>query len=466
MDKNKKKISLSNLKDELANENKTQRTEPLMKITYNEDMTEAYLIIKPVDNYKVSEQKIRMLIEKEEITYGVFENVLPKIVKHYNSQDLMKAKKYVIAKGDPPLDTIPESVKITSVVGSLIIQGEIVGKHIEKKEGEFGKSVKNKKVAPKIAKEGIVLPGKNLYKFEHEGEILYSSNITGVLIINKKTNEAEILPEEEGKFNINVSPIGEVLLSVYPPIGRKDPVNFKAVDKKIKELKISSIINYESVKSALSAGVKDIIKDYVIGKGIPKDYDIKVSITDDKMAAYINIIRPIIEKNSLTRESIIEALEQAGVKKGYSENSIDELVEKIEHTKESIENVLIAEGEEPTEDTEDNLTYDIRIYEKNTGITIPDLGGEIKKIGDVGEEVKPNTLLCTVTKGSRSGLSGYNVLGDRLAPIRYSPINLRAGKNVKLKKERNKNEYYSTKKGTVYIYDNTINVIDTEENKK
>lgn len=466
MDKNKKKISLSNLKSELANENSSQRSEPLMKITYNEDITEAYLIIKPVDNNKVSEKSIRKLIQREGITFGVFENVLPKIVSHFNSQNPMKAKKYVIAKGKPALDTIPESVKITAVTGALIIQGEIVGKHIEKKEGEFGKSVKSKKISPKITKEGIVLPGKNLYKFEHEGEILYSSNITGVLVINSKNNEAEVLPEEEGKFELNISPAGKILLSVYPPIGRKDAVNLKAVDEKIKELKISSIVNLDSIKSVLSAGKKEIIKDYVIGKGTPKDYEIKVSVTDDKMSAYIDIIRPIVEKSPLTKESIIKALEKAGVKKGYSENSIDELIKKIEYKKESLENVLIAEGEEPTEDTEDMINYDIKIYEKNTGIKVPEMGGgEVNKVGDVGEEVKPNTILCTIIKGSRSGVSGYNVLGERLAPLRHTPINLKAGKNVKLKREKNRNEYYSTKKGTVYIYDNTINVIDKEEAK-
>ncbi len=458
-DQNKKKKTFGNLKDELI----TSKTEkPNFEISYNEDLTEAYLTIvsSSFDKINFSEKDLYQIIKKENIVYGIVDDIIGTIMNDIKSSSNIKEKKYIIAKGEKPIDSIPETINIIGTQDELIIEGEIIGDKKNSIEGKFGIDVHNKRIIPKMKKSNNLRIGNNIIEQKNNDKTLYKSKITGVLFIDNEKNIVHILPEEDGRFEVNIRATGEILLTVFPPIGRKIPVNINQVIKHLDELKVSEITYPNSIERAISIGKTDKIENFLIGKGTPEDYTININVSENKMEAYIDIIRPIIPKNLLSKEEILTALHKAGVKAGFAPDDLLNVVDRVNIRRESIHNVLIAEGEEAKDGENDFIEHKVKIEDKNVEFELVGSKG-IKKRGDIGEKVKQDTLICNLIKGTIRSKEGFNVLGEKILPKKGDSLEIKAGKNIRMKKEDDyKISFYSTKAGTVYIFDNTVNVFE------
>jgi uncharacterized protein (DUF342 family) len=460
MDKDKQD-PFSKLKNELK---KDIPQKPNISLTFNEDSTEAYLTITPTSgNIDLKPEYIDEIIRKNQITYGIKKDLSTQLVKNFLSQEPIKAKKYIIARGKKPKDTKPTSVKLLSQEKELIMEGEIIGEIIPEVNGKFGIDVHGKRITPRLDRTGLLEPGENTALFKEEEKTYVKSEIIGVLFIDKDKHEINIYPEEDGKFKIFIdNQSGVVSLSVYPPIGRKTPVETSNVYAQIRELKITEIIDPKAIEFAINAGKTDKMIDYQIGKGKPENYDIKITISDDKMKAYIDIIRPTIPNHILTEKEILKELQKAGVIKGYTSEVFKEITQQVNEKRESISNRKIAEGEEPLNEEKDFIDYRVELIGQDIEFTIKDENGkEIRKKGDVAVIDHSNELICYLVKGTVRGQEGFTITGEKLLPERNVPINLKAGRNVyKSKEDEGKIAFYSKIGGNVYFYDNHIHIID------
>lgn len=457
--KNNKK-DLSSLKYNLTGKNDDEN--PVLEISYSEKHLTAYINIKPQNpDVKVFEKDIKEIIDKENICYGIREDLPKCLEKDFNSQNPIKEKKYIIAKGKPPVPTKPESVDLLAVSGELIIEGEVVGEYIPEERGEFGIDVHNKRVAPKLDKN-VLSAGDNLKLINDKDKKFYSAYLTGVLNIDEYNHIISILPEEDGKFDYEITDSGELLINIYPPIGRKDPVVFESVYKALEEEKLTSIIITENLQQAINKGRDEKVEKFLIGKGTPTDYEVNITITKDKMKAYMDIVRPVLPLGELTTEKLMRYIRNSGIKKGIIKSNIKEAIENINFSKESQTDILIAKGLGAVDDEEDEINYNINILKRNTEIRITEneKDGEIMRIGDIGQDVNSNELLLTLIKKEKNGHPGYNIFGDKMDYTKAEKTILTAGLNVRSKiEELNHIIFYSVKKGTVYIYDDKVNVI-------
>ncbi|MFW5799302.1 MAG: flagellar assembly protein A, partial [Spirochaetota bacterium] len=297
-------------------------------------------------------------------------------------------------------------------------------------------------------------------KINADNKILYSSKTTGVVFLDEVENKLYVEEEKDGDFSININNKGEVLLTINPPIGRKEAVTKKSISDEINNLKLNEIINQESLDKAVEIGKEDRIRDFVIGSKTPENYSININITDSNMTAYISIHRPIIPIQPITETMLMKEIIQAGIKKGILDKKIKQIIETINEKRESITDMKIAQGKKPVDDEEDFINFNINIEHKNQKFMIEDENGrQISKTGDIGEYVQAHTLLCQFVMGELKGNEGFTVTGEVLKPKRKIPKKLMAGKNVSKKQESNNRfDYYSQDEGNVYIYEDTIMV--------
>ncbi len=458
---NENKKDFHNLKNELKNSIKQK---PQISISYNDDNTESYLTIIPkTNNIDLKKEYIDHIIKTNNISYGIIKNLSDKIIENFFNNKPIKSKKYIIAKGKQPTDTKPKSINPLSQNKELVMIGEIIGEIIPETKGEFGIDVKGNRIAPKLDKTTHLDIGENMNFVEQDNKTLVQASITGVLFIDNDNHKMNILPEEDGKFKIFIdNKTGEILLSVYPPIGRKKPVDTSEVYDKITELKITKIINPESIEIAVKAGANEEVIDYRIGKGRPENYRIKITISDDNMKAFIDIDRPIIPNHTLTEKEILKEIQKSKIIKGYTSESIIDIVKIVNEYRESIINKKIAEGEPPIDEEKDFIDYRVEFIAKDIEFTIKDeSGNDIRKKGDVATIEHPNELICILVKGTVRGQEGYTVTGEKLNPERNIAIDLKAGRNVfKRNEEPEKIAFYSQIKGNIYFYDNQIHILD------
>ncbi|WP_161938351.1 flagellar assembly protein A [Clostridium tepidiprofundi] len=259
-------------------------------------------------------------------------------------------------------------------------------------------------------------------------------------IFRKKATISVILDEVSNEDDGTVRIVGGKILVKNPKNEGKPAIIRPSKD-------INLIINGEKVNTAVEVydyTVIDIEFDQTVSKRV-----MNISITPDKMKAYINIkyipeivyklqdcdesrevnlIAEIKEKKlppKYTKEEIIKELRNNnvvyGIKKGALEKCCSE--EKIEH-------ILIAEGIQVIDDIDDEL--DIK-YNTNANKLVEDSTGKVdyKSIGRIVSVKKGDTL--AFLKRGKQGRDGVDVTGKVIKHKKGKVIHLKAGEGCEIK---------------------------------
>lgn len=223
----------------------------------------------------------------------------------------------------------------------------------------------------------------------------------------------------------------------------------------------SLIVNGEIKRSKTTVKSSDVIE-YTF-EDIAAESEIEVSISNDKMQAYITVkyidgikceiadgdyanslviednIREIKEEARLvTREDVIEALKHKEIEFGIKEDVIDLIIKNRE-----IENVLIAEGKPYKNAIDDEVVFS---YENETEKNNDLAAVDYKNINKINSVVEGDTI--GVIKRGIEAEQGINVLG----------------KDVKSKK--NKRKYIKSGNGCKIMSDNIIATVNGQVSLK
>jgi len=154
-----------------------------------------------------------------------------------------------------------------------------------------------------------------------------------------------------------------------------------------------------------------------------KDNQISVTISPDKMSAYLNISKPENEQG-YTVEEILEVLHQNGVKYGIDLRTLELIIDKKFYN----QTIKIAEGKFPTNGKDGRIEYyfDLKVDYKPT--ILPDGRVDYRNLNLI-KSVKKGDKLCTVIPPV-PGIEGINVMGNPVPPKKGKPAKLPMGKNV------------------------------------
>ncbi len=152
---------------------------------------------------------------------------------------------------------------------------------------------------------------------------------------------------------------------------------------------------------------------------------VDVTIRDDLNKAYIYIIPPDGGR-MLTTEEIIAALNEKSIIFGINEEKINDL------SKNPIFNqdILIAEGVEPTHGENGRMQYHFQISKNRTPKILEDGRVDFHEL-DLIENVHAGDVLITAVPPT-SGEPGKNVYGNEVKPAPGKPVTFPKGKNVEI----------------------------------
>ncbi|MCR4605974.1 MAG: FapA family protein [Eubacterium sp.] len=168
--------------------------------------------------------------------------------------------------------------------------------------------------------------------------------------------------------------------------------------------------------------------------------DITVTVSEDKMKAYVSLAQPYGDKVYTIRD-VTRALRASDVKQGISQDAINKLLDD----KNYFVDVLVAEGKEPVKGDDGYFTFNFKKEFKATPKILPNGSVDYKGM-ELFETVNRGDVIVTYTPATTGGF-GYNVLGEIVNPEKGKELPEIKGKGFHVSED--KKEYIADIKGII-----------------
>lgn len=284
-------------------------------------------------------------------------------------------------------------------------------------------------------KEEIVLQGKHLESLINEAEKFFNTNREGINI--------EVLEENKALFGTNYK-IKASLKSIteYRNIDKLEE-ELNSIDTSWESKDVNNEIINEEKEEKEDSSEEDIITE-------DNDCSYEITVTPDKMEAYMTVNPPKGKGRAINTEDIMEQLQLYNINNGV----IDSTIDFIANNKTYSEKVLIAKGTSPIDGTDAVLNFNFDISNERK-VSILDDGKVNYRELSLIKNVLENEILVTATLPTE-GISGYNVYGEEVKAKDGKKANLPKGKNVSVSEDEL--SLISTIKGEVKLADNKVSV--------
>ncbi len=176
---------------------------------------------------------------------------------------------------------------------------------------------------------------------------------------------------------------------------------------------------------ALKAGVGSSTRIAEAQEEYKINASVDVTIRDDLNKAYIYIVPPDGGR-MLTTEEMIEALNEKSIEFGINKEKIDDLSKTPIYN----QDILIAEGLEPTHGENGRMQYHFQISKNRTPKILEDGRVDFHEL-DLIENVHKGDVLITAIPPTH-GKPGKNVYGNETKPMSGKPVVFPKGKNVEI----------------------------------
>lgn len=281
----------------------------------------------------------------------------------------------------------------------------------------------------------------------------------------------KIMKEEKKALEVIESSIDNMLKENHKLEGRRIDFDFRddgvyiKAEKGVTLVDIVTTIDLRRIQSVDLTKVKQMLEigkiDNWVKVAEPQDEkridsECMVKVSKDKMKAYIVVTKPIGGKE-ITKEAIMEALNQNNVVFNINEYEIEKAVDKKIYDKE----ILVAEGIEPQPGKDAELVYHFDTStEKSIGI---DKDGRIDYHElSLIKNVKAGDKLVTLIPHTQ-GIPGKNTAGEQVPGKDGKKLALPRGKNVNVSEDGL--EITAAVDGEVKIIDGKVNVFSVYEVK-
>ena len=208
-------------------------------------------------------------------------------------------------------------------------------------------------------------------------------------------------------------------------------------------------------------GIVEVLKDnkdvyYIRGK-LYRHGKYKIVVSDDEMKAFLSVVPPVGGGRELNADEIIEACKQKGITFGLKEDVIRETVRKAQEEVTAINDVLIAEGEEPIDGEDGRVEFKVRLASGNK-FKVLENGKVDYKEQDLITVVDEGELIAVVVKPKEGQKDGHTVLGEVIEAKPGEEANLEIGNNIRVEDKGEEIYYYASISGQLINNKNTISV--------
>lgn len=158
-----------------------------------------------------------------------------------------------------------------------------------------------------------------------------------------------------------------------------------------------------------------------------------IRVSDDKMIVYLTV-KPFDPENAdITADDVLETMKSKGICFGIKEDVITVILDKVKQENISVENALIAEGEQPTHGKDGSVEFLFDTSSKTEPLVGND--GRVDYYStSIIENVKKEQPLVKLVDPV-PGKPGRNVYGGIVAPIHGKPCEFPVGENTRISDE-------------------------------
>ncbi|MGQ9631824.1 MAG: flagellar assembly protein A [bacterium] len=179
----------------------------------------------------------------------------------------------------------------------------------------------------------------------------------------------------------------------------------------------------------------------------PVDGGVKISVSEDEMAARASFIPPRNGGKMLTYRGVMEKLRKLGIVFGLKTDSIKAAIDDANSGR-RVDDVIVAEGSRLEVGRPPRISYKLPLASDGIYYMLVDEGA----------------ILATSTPG-QPGVNGRTVRGKVVSPPPLSEGVLFAGDNVRRVKRSDRIEYLAACRGIVELENNTLSVIPCEDGR-
>jgi hypothetical protein len=292
--------------------------------------------------------------------------------------------------------------ELEKIIGKSLQEEELAVELVEEKKGFLGfkKQVKSFKVSLVI---------KDLTRKEED-------------FLNTTLDNIRL----DGKFRIKVADEG-IMLKVIPPQGQGKDVHYQEVKNALEQKEIIGV-DWQKVQEVIraAAGEWEIIAPRK--PELDSDAQATVEISKDKLKAFLSYF-PAHGGRELTHTDLQNLLQEKGVVYGLKEEKLKTIIKN----RQSVDKVLIAEGEPPQPGKDAELVYNFEHKTDSVGTEREDGSIDFYDLGLI-TNVQPGDVLV-VKKDPEPGVPGKSVTGEEISPPVPRDRKLPMGKNVEEKDE-------------------------------
>jgi len=183
----------------------------------------------------------------------------------------------------------------------------------------------------------------------------------------------------------------------------------------------------------------------------------KVSISQDEMKAFLTVTPPIGGGEPVTLKHVMEECNNRGIVFGLKEQTIREVLQKTVGERVALNDVVIAEGEEPRDGEDGKVEFKVRLASGSRFRVLED-GSVDYKEQDLVTSVKENQLIAVVTRAQPGIKDGHTVKGESIKAKAGQEVGLDTGNNIRAEDKGETICYYSTIGGQLFKDRNRISV--------
>ncbi len=246
---------------------------------------------------------------------------------------------------------------------------------------------------------------------------------------------------------------GDLIATLKPGVNGKDGKNIFGETISAKEVKGPRLIagKYVKVENGVSYymnvdGIVEVLKDekenYFIKGRLYKHGRFNIEVSDDEMEAFLTVIPSFGGAKTVNPDEVFETCKKEGIAFGLNEDKIRETIQKAETERVSVDNVLIAEGEEPVNGDDGKFEFKVKLA-SGSKIEIMEDGRTDYKAYDLITRVKEGDLVAVVTKPKSGVKDGHTVKGETIGAEKGHDVEVIIGNNVKVEDKGDTISYYS-----------------------
>jgi uncharacterized protein (DUF342 family) len=245
---------------------------------------------------------------------------------------------------------------------------------------------------------------------------------------------------------------GELIAVIHLPVMGRDGKNVLGETIPSKKVNIPRLIAGRNVNvqkgTAYFMGIDgkvEVLEDnkgtfYIRGR-LFKQGDFTIDVSEDEMQALLTVEPPLGGARAVSSDEVVDKCRSMGIVYGLREDAIREAVEKADNEKTTVENVLIAEGENPVNGKDSSFEFKVRLA-SGSKFEIKEDGRTDFKEYDLITRIKEGDLVAVMKKAGEGVKDGKTVKDVLLPAKKGHDVDVSPGKNIR----------FEEREGTIYYY--------------